>query len=87
MAGGVVGAWLFHIVDHLVNYAHDPLEILAIWNGGIAMYGGFIGGLGAGWIAAQRSRLPCWDLAESSGPAMLASQAIGKLGCLINGDA
>mgnify|MGYP003339051931 CR=1 FL=1 len=43
--GGVVGARLFHVLDHLPYYAADPLAILAIWQGGIAVCGSLLGGV------------------------------------------
>jgi len=87
VAGGIVGARLFHVLDHLDYFAADPLAILAVWQGGIAVYGAFIGGVAAGWIAARRAGLPIWRLLDLAAPAMLVGQAIGRLGCLSNGDA
>jgi phosphatidylglycerol:prolipoprotein diacylglycerol transferase len=85
--GGVVGARLFHVLDHLSAYLAHPLTVLEVWNGGIAVYGGFVGGLAAGLLAVRRSRLPAWPLLDAAAPAMLIGQAIGRLGCLSNGDA
>src|SRR5581483_5006051 len=85
--GGVIGARLFHVLDHLSYFAEHPAEIVQVWNGGIAVYGGFIGGVAAGWIEARRMRLPKWRLLDIAAPAMLVGQAIGRLGCLSNGDA
>ncbi len=85
--GGLVGARLFHVADHLSYYLSRPLEILAIWQGGIAVYGAFLGGLVGGLVAARRSGLAAWPLMDAAAPAMLIGQAIGRLGCLSNGDA
>ncbi len=87
VVGGVIGARLFHVLDHLGYYAAHPLLIPAVWEGGIAVYGAFIGGIAAGWIAAWRERLDPWPLLDIAAPAMLVGQAIGRLGCLSNGDA
>jgi phosphatidylglycerol:prolipoprotein diacylglycerol transferase len=87
VAGGVIGARLFFIFDHLSTYLADPLSALAIWQGGIAVYGGFLGGLAGGLLAARRARLPVWPLLDAVAPAMLVGQVIGRLGCLSNGDA
>jgi phosphatidylglycerol:prolipoprotein diacylglycerol transferase len=87
VAGGIVGARLFHVLDHLPEYAADPLSALAVWQGGIAVYGAFIGGLLAGGFAAWRARADVWPLLDIAAPAMLVGQAIGRLGCLSNGDA
>jgi phosphatidylglycerol:prolipoprotein diacylglycerol transferase len=85
--GGIVGARLFHVLDHLGYFAEHPLEVFAVWQGGIAVYGSFIGGVAAGWVMAERLGLPKWRLLDLAAPAMLVGQAIGRLGCLSNGDA
>src|SRR5207302_3324755 len=87
IAGGLIGARLFHVADHLSYYLENPLLIPAIWEGGIAVYGAFIGGLVGGGIAAWRSHLDPWPLLDIAAPSMLVGQAIGRLGCLCNGDA
>jgi len=87
VVGGVIGARLFHVADHLSFYVNNPLLIPAIWEGGIAVYGAFIGGLIGGGIAAWRSHLDPWPLLDIAAPSMLVGQAIGRLGCMCNGDA
>jgi phosphatidylglycerol:prolipoprotein diacylglycerol transferase len=87
VVGGVVGARLFHVLDHLPFYLENPLLIPAVWEGGIAVYGAFIGGLLAGGIAAWRARAAVWRVLDVAAPAMLVGQAIGRCGCLANGDA
>jgi phosphatidylglycerol---prolipoprotein diacylglyceryl transferase len=87
IVGGVVGARLFHVADHVPYYLANPLLIPAVWEGGIAIYGAFIGGLVGGGIAAYRAHLPIWRLLDVAAPAMVVGQAIGRLGCLSNGDA
>lgn len=85
--GGLAGARLFFVIDHLPTYLADPLAALAIWQGGIAVYGAFIGGITAGIVAARRHAVRAWPLLDAAAPAMLVGQAIGRVGCLINGDA
>ena len=87
VVGGIIGARLFHVADHLSFYAANPLLIPQVWEGGIAVYGAFIGGLIGGGIAAWRAHLDAWPLLDIAAPAMLVGQAIGRLGCLSNGDA
>jgi phosphatidylglycerol---prolipoprotein diacylglyceryl transferase len=87
IAGAVVGARLFHVLDHLPYYTQHPLEIIAVWQGGIAVYGGFVGGVLTGVVAAWRLGLPVWRSLDAAAPAMLVGQAVGRIGCLINGDA
>jgi phosphatidylglycerol:prolipoprotein diacylglycerol transferase len=87
VVGGIVGARLFHVADHLDFYLAHPLQIFAVWEGGIAVYGAFIGGTIAGAFAAWRAHADPWPLLDLAAPAMLVGQMIGRLGCLSNGDA
>lgn len=87
IAGAVIGARLFHVMDHLPYYLQNPLEIPAVWQGGIAVYGGFVGGVLAGAVAAWKLGLPVWSSLDAAVPGMLIGQAIGRIGCFINGDA
>ena len=87
VVGGIVGARLFHVADHLDFYLANPLLIPMVWEGGIAVYGAFIGGIIGGGIAAWRDHLDPWPLLDIAAPSMLVGQAIGRLGCLANGDA
>jgi phosphatidylglycerol:prolipoprotein diacylglycerol transferase len=79
VVGGLIGARVFHVADHLSFYLANPLLIPAVWEGGIAVYGAFIGGLVAGGIVAWRERLPIWRLLDVAAPAMLLGQAIGRI--------
>jgi len=59
--GGLIGARLFHVLDHWPHeFAANPIRALYIWEGGLAIWGGVLGGLIAVAILAQRRgwRLP-----------------------------
>lgn len=86
IVGGLIGARLFFVIDHWATYLADPLRALAIWQGGIAVYGAFIGGITAGAIAARVHGAHVWPLLDAAAPALLVGQAIGRIGCLLNGD-
>lgn len=87
VVAGIIGARLFHVLDHLPTYLADPLSIFAIWSGGIAAYGAFIGGIAGGVLAARRLAFPVWRGLDIAAIPMLVGQALGRLGCLANGDA
>ncbi len=82
----LLGARLLHVVDAWAYYSTYPLQILALHEGGLAIYGGLLGGLAGGAWAARRKRLPVLKLLDIAAPAMILGQAIGRLGCFINGD-
>ena len=46
--GGIIGARILHVVDFWDLYSNDPLRILMVWQGGIAIFGAIIGGFIAG---------------------------------------
>lgn len=87
LVGGVVGARALHVIDQADYYAVNPGRIVAVWDGGIALMGGIIGGLVAGVLYARWRRYPVAALADAAPEALLLAQAIGRIGCLLNGDA
>ena len=84
--GGVIGARLLHIVDKLDYYTANPLDIFAIWTGGIAVWGGVLGGLAGGWIYASKAGIVRGRLADITAPGLLLAMAIGRIGDIINGE-
>ena len=87
IAGGFIGARLLHVVDRWDFYAANPMAILAVQNGGLAILGAILGGTIGGLIGARRLGLPVWPLADAAAPGVVLGQAIGRLGCLVTGDA
>jgi phosphatidylglycerol:prolipoprotein diacylglycerol transferase len=85
---GLLGARLFHVLDHWGDeYAVNPIRALYIWEGGLAIWGAVIGGLVAiALIAWKRHwRLPL--LLDAAAPGLVLAQAIGRIACVITGDA
>lgn len=82
----LIGARLFHVIDALDFYLTYPLQILAIQEGGLAIYGGLVGGVAGGALAAHRKGILSWKLLDIAAPSMILGQAIGRVGCFINGD-
>ncbi|MDP2727964.1 MAG: prolipoprotein diacylglyceryl transferase, partial [Dehalococcoidia bacterium] len=62
--GGIIGARLFHIFDHLQYYLENPLLALSFWEGGLAVYGAFAGGVAAAIVVVWRAGLPVWRLLD-----------------------
>ncbi|MBA2712947.1 MAG: prolipoprotein diacylglyceryl transferase [Rubrobacteraceae bacterium] len=85
--GGLVGARLFHVVDRPNLYAADPLRALYVWEGGLAIYGGLVGGVLTGLLCARWRGIPAWRMADAAAPGLILGQALGRLACIPNGDA
>lgn len=82
----VIGARLFHVVDNLESYASNPIAILAINEGGIAIWGAIVGGITGGVVYALIKRHPIAALADIAAPGLIFGQAVGRLGDVINGE-
>lgn len=81
--GGRLGYVLFYKPAY---YAAHPLEALAIWQGGMAFHGGFLGVLVAMWFVARRHRLDWWRVMDFVAPLVPIGLAAGRLGNFINGE-
>src|SRR5512139_1731707 len=58
LLGGLVCARLYYVLFNLDYYSQYPGRIIAVWEGGLAIHGGLLGGLLVGGIYAWRRRLP-----------------------------
>ena len=63
-----------------------PLALVEFWQGGKSYYGGLMGGGIAGGLFFYYRKLPVLGYADASMPALALGYAIGRLGCLVNGD-
>lgn len=81
--GGRLGYVLFYKPAY---YASHPLEILAIWQGGMSFHGGFLGVLLAMVVFARRQRLAWLDVMDFLAPLVPLGIAAGRLGNFINGE-
>lgn len=81
--GGRLGYVLFYKPAY---YLSHPLEIFAIWQGGMAFHGGLLGVLAAAAFFAWRRRIDWWRLMDFVAPCVPTGLAAGRLGNFINGE-
>ena len=85
---GLAGARLFHVIDHWPHeYAANPIRALYIWEGGLAIWGGIVGGMLALAVFARRRQVSLGRLADIAAPGLVLAQGLGRLACVITGDA
>lgn len=86
VVGGILGARLMHVVDQWDYYSRDPLTILKINEGGLAVFGMVVGGPIAGAIYAKRRKFSVNQLLDVGALGMILGMAIGRIGDIINGE-
>jgi len=84
--GGLLAARIGHVADNWSVYDARPLELIAFWNGGIAVAAAPLGSTIAGFIAARRLRLPLGFMFDISVIGIALGEAIGRSGDIINGE-
>lgn len=88
--GGFLGARLFYVLQYHQDFVRPTwgetlAAVLAVTQGGLVVYGGFLGGfLATAWII-RRYRLPLWKLGDVIVPCIFVGLFFGRLGCLMNG--
>lgn len=85
LVSSVVGARLLYVVEHLQEFRRDWGSILAVWQGGLTLYGGVVGGTLGGLTAARRLGLPMWTAADALTPGFALGTMFGRIGCFLNG--
>ena len=83
----IIGARLYYCIFNWSAYADNPIRILYIWEGGLAIYGGIIGGVIAAFIVCKVEKLNFYNLLDLIGMSLLIGQGIGRWGNYANQEA
>jgi len=84
---GFVCARLYYVVFKWEYYSQHLDEIVKIWNGGIAIYGGVIGAMVTGIVFCKVKKIPFLSLCDFCVPYLSLAQSIGRWGNFINREA
>ncbi|SYZ79336.1 prolipoprotein diacylglyceryl transferase [Trichococcus shcherbakoviae] len=84
---GLIGARLYYVLFELDYYLQNPSDILAIWEGGIAIYGGLIAGFFTVVWFSRKRETPLGLMLDVLAPSVLLAQAIGRWGNFMNQEA
>ena len=84
---GVVCARLYYCIFYWELYEDDPISMLYIWEGGLAIYGGIIGGVITLLVVAKVKKIPATVLLDLAGMGVIIGQCIGRWGNFMNREA
>lgn len=84
---GLIGARLYYVIFNLPYYIANPIEIFAIWNGGLAIHGGVFAALIFIIIYCKKHEVNCLQILDIMVVGLIIGQAIGRWGNFFNGEA
>jgi prolipoprotein diacylglyceryl transferase len=81
---GVIGARLYHVATDWERFSGNLAAIPKVWEGGLGIPGGLLGGTAVGLYMAHKKGIPMSTAATCAAPAVPLAQAIGRLGNYFN---
>jgi phosphatidylglycerol:prolipoprotein diacylglycerol transferase len=85
LVSSVLGARMLYVIEHIQEFRREWGSVLALWQGGLTLYGGVVAGTAAGLVAARRLGLPVWVAADALAPSFALGTMFGRVGCFLNG--
>ena len=85
LVASVLGARALYVLEHVEEFRRQWGNVLAVWQGGLTLYGGVVAGTAAGLIAARRLGMPIWTVADALAPSVALGTMFGRVGCFLNG--
>ncbi|MBE6585135.1 MAG: prolipoprotein diacylglyceryl transferase [Ruminococcaceae bacterium] len=85
---GVLGARLYYVLTTLNTGRYENfVDVIAIWDGGLAIYGGIIAGAATIVVVSLIKKINVFRVLDMVGPGVMLAQAIGRWGNFANGEA
>ncbi len=84
---GLIGARVYYVLFNIPYYASNPIEILAVWNGGLAIHGGIFAALAFILIYCKKKNVNILQLLDIIVVGLIIAQAIGRWGNFFNSEA
>jgi phosphatidylglycerol:prolipoprotein diacylglycerol transferase len=83
---GFIGARLYYVILNWSDFASNLLKVLMVWEGGLAFHGALAGGIIGAWYFIKKAKWPFFQVADFAVLGLTFGQAVGRIGCLLNGD-
>ena len=84
---GIIGARIYFVLFNLSYYLENPVEILEVWKGGLAIHGGIIGGLLFIIFYSLKYKVRILKMTDMAVVGLIIAQAMGRWGNFFNGEA
>ncbi|MBF0505401.1 MAG: prolipoprotein diacylglyceryl transferase [Nitrospirae bacterium] len=85
--GLLLGARLGYVIFYNLSfYLEHPLEMFAVWHGGMSFHGGLIGSIAMGYLFSRKFRTDFWHTADLVSVTAPIGLGLGRLGNFINGE-
>ncbi|MDD5736771.1 MAG: prolipoprotein diacylglyceryl transferase [Candidatus Omnitrophica bacterium] len=82
---GIAGARLLFVLLNIDAFTARPADIFKLWEGGLVWYGGLISAAAGALVFMKANRMPALKTADIVAPYIALGQAIGRIGCFLNG--
>lgn len=83
----IIGARLYYVIFSWDFYSQHPEKIFAIREGGLAIYGGIIGGVLTAIVYSRVKKKSFWVMADTMAPSLILGQMLGRWGNFFNKEA
>src|SRR5688572_13845546 len=83
--GALIGARAFYVLGHLDQFSSFG-DVFAVWQGGLTMFGGFIGGLALGLWYMRRNGFSITQTLDAAAPGFVVGVIVGRVGDILIGD-
>jgi phosphatidylglycerol---prolipoprotein diacylglyceryl transferase len=80
----IIGARILYVLFHMQDM-HSWVDVVAVWGGGLTMYGGVLGALAASWFYLRRRHVPFLRMADVVAPSLGLGLGLTRVGCFLNG--
>ncbi len=85
LLAAIVGSRVVYVLTSLHEFTRNPLDIFAIWKGGLVFYGGLLAAVPTGIWYVKKHNLPVWKIADIMAPSIALGHGFGRLGCFFAG--
>ncbi len=84
---GILGARIYYVIFNMDYYLKNPIDIIKVWEGGLAIHGGIIAGIVYLLYYTKKNNLNTLLITDICVPGLLIGQSLGRWGNFFNGEA